>query len=122
MNRLKRAEKDRDELTSSKEGAENFMTREKEIRKRQNVLYQVHESTSMDNARQYADRRDSAKLQLEHERSKMKEGKDKQTALDVAYQAKKATYDAASKELNLVNSVSACLHSMTCVFLISDDS
>ena len=36
----------------------------------------------------------------------MKEGKDKQAALGIAYQAKKATYDAASKELNLVNSVS----------------
>ena len=95
-----------DELTSSKEGAEAFMTREKEIRIRQNVLYQVHESTSLENVKQYADRRNTAKVQLEHERSKMVEGEKMQVDLNIAYEAKKATYDAATNELKDVNSVS----------------
>ena len=106
MNRLKRADKERNDLSSSKEGAEEFMSREKEIRKRQNILYQVHEDTSMENVRQFATRRDDAKLLLEQERAKKKDGEEQLQILDCAYAEKKAEYEAVSKELAAVSSVS----------------
>ena len=106
VNRLKRADKERNDLSSSKEGAEEFMSREKEIRKRQNILYQVHEDTSMENVRQFATRRDDAKVLLEQERLKKKEGEEQLQVLDCAYAEKKAQYEAVSKELAAVSAVS----------------
>ena len=114
VNRLKKAEKDRDELSSSKEGAEAYIAREQKIRIRQNVLYQVHESTALDNVRQFTTRKDEAKAQLEHERSKMKDGEKELSALETAYVAKKAEYDAVCEERNGVMSVSLCTVTLIC--------
>ena len=93
-------------MSSSKEGAEEFIAREKEIRKRQNILYQVHENIALDNVKEFATRRDDAKVQLEQERAKKKECEDQLKVLDDAYANKKAEYEAASKELAAVSSVS----------------
>jgi structural maintenance of chromosome 4 len=41
VNRLKVAEKERDGLSSSKEEAEAYMEKERDIRRRKNILYQV---------------------------------------------------------------------------------
>jgi hypothetical protein len=60
----------------SKSEAEAFMEREREIRRKKNVLYQVLESTAKHNVRDFTTRRDEARGLLEHEQAKMKEGED----------------------------------------------
>ena len=49
VNRLKVAERERDNLSESKQEAEDFMKTEKNIRTKKNVLYQCWESTAQAN-------------------------------------------------------------------------
>lgn len=46
VNRLKIAERERDALSGSKAEAEAFLEKEKEIRRKKNVLYQIHEKAT----------------------------------------------------------------------------
>jgi structural maintenance of chromosome 4 len=52
VNRLKLAEKDRDNLLDSKVEAETFIEKEKNIRRKKNILYQLNELAAADVAQQ----------------------------------------------------------------------
>lgn len=105
VDRLKAAEKDRDGLADKKKEVEEVMERERQIRKRQNVIYQLHESTAMAKVKQFVVKRDDARASLEQERLKKKDGEDELVSLEKAYASKKAQYDAVKKELDDAQSV-----------------
>jgi hypothetical protein len=105
VDRLKAAEKDRDGLADKKKVVEEVMERERQIRKRQNVIYQLHENTAMAKVKQFVVKRDDARASLEQERSKKKNGEEELVSLEKAYASKKAQYDAVKKELDDAQSV-----------------
>lgn len=105
VDRLKAAEKDRDGLTDKKKEVEEVMERERQIRKRQNVIYQLHENTAMAKVKQFVVKRDDARASLEQERLKKKDGEEELVSLEKAYTSKKAQYDAVKKELDDAQSV-----------------
>ena len=100
VNRLKSAEKERDSLSGSKAEAEAFLDKEKEIRRRKNVLYQAHTAVALQNVQENIERRDQAKEKLECERAKHKDSQEQKQAMDKVYKSKKAEYDAVRKELD----------------------
>ena len=76
VNRLKVAEKDRDNLSDSKAEAEAFMAKERDIRKKKNVLYQVYEKVALDNVEKYTTSRNELVAKLDEEQSKIRKSED----------------------------------------------
>ena len=57
VNKVKVAERERDNLQESKDEAEAFMEKEREIRRAKNTLYQLHEKNARDNVAELEKRR-----------------------------------------------------------------
>ncbi len=106
MNRLKMAEKDRDNLLDSKVEAETFIEKEKNIRRKKNILYQLNERSAADAA-------DQAKSKVAQIQEKMqaikadKEAADQRRAeIEKEYETVKAERAKIEKELNSSTTVS----------------
>lgn len=106
VNRLKMAEKDRDNLLDSKVEAETFIEKEKNIRRKKNILYQLNERSAADAA-------DQAKSKVAQIQEKMqaikadKEAADKRRAeIEKEYETVKAERAKIEKELNSSTTVS----------------
>jgi deoxycytidine triphosphate deaminase len=82
------------------------MEREREIRRRKNVMLQLQESSALLNVKEFAVRRNEAKAQLDQEKSNMKDGEQQLVILEKEYEAKKKDYDTVMKELEGANLVS----------------
>ena len=100
VTRLKAAEKERDNLSGSKAEAEQFLGKEKEIRRLKNALYQAHEAVAMDNIKDFIDRRDAAKEKLEKERLKQKDSESELVQMEKTYTVTKKEHDQVKKELD----------------------
>jgi len=100
VNRLKVAEKDRDNLSSSKLEAEAFINKEKEIRKRKNILYQVYEKVANDNVVELTTRLGLAETKLAEEQTKICESDSLLKDKEVIYNATSKAYDAVAKEVD----------------------
>ena len=100
VNRLKVAEKDRDNLSSSKLEAEAFINKEKEIRKRKNILYQVYEKVANDNVVELTTRLGLAETKLTEEQTKICESDSLLKDKEVIYNATSKAYDAVAKEVD----------------------
>jgi len=100
VNRLKVAEKDRDNLSESKQEAEAFINQEKEIRKRKNILYQVYEKVATDNVVELTTRCGIAEAKLIEEQEKMSESDALLKEKEVIYNATSKAYDSVAKEVD----------------------
>ena len=100
VKRLKDAEKERDKLSGSKAEAEALMDKEKEIRRRKNVLYQAHEAVATKNVADFTERRKQAQEKLDYEKSKQQSSEDELKEIEATYKAEKAAYDAVHAELD----------------------
>ena len=99
VNRLKVAEKERDNLSDSKGDAEAFIEKEKEIRRRKNILYQIYESINLSNADDFTQRKQQAQEKLNHEKSKLSSTELKLVEMEKVYEQTKADFDAVDSEL-----------------------
>jgi chromosome segregation ATPase len=106
VNRLKMAEKDRDNLLDSKVEAETFIEKEKNIRRKKNILYQLNERSAADAADQA--RSKVAQIQEKMQAIKAdKEAADKRRAeIEKEYETVKAERAKIEKELNSSTTVS----------------
>lgn len=104
VNRLKLAEKERDNLSDSKQDAEIFMEKEKDIRRKKNVLYQINESIENANADDFKTRRVAVNEKLEKERGKLLSSEHKSQETEKLYQQTLADYNAVAAELQLTTS------------------
>ena len=86
INRLKIAERERDNLSGSKAEAEAFLEKEKEIRRKKNILYQIYEAIAQKNARDLSDRLDKANEKLARERSKLTESEESYKQMEHTYE------------------------------------
>jgi len=99
VNRLKVAEKERDNLSDSKGDAEAFIEKEKEIRRRKNILYQIYESISLSNADDFTQRKQQAQEKLNHEKLKLSSTELKLVEMEKVYEQTRADFDAVDSEL-----------------------
>lgn len=104
VNRLKVAEKERDNLSESKGDAEAFIEKEKEIRRRKNILYQVYESINLTNADDFNQRKQQAQEKLNYEKSKLSSTEAKLSDMEKVYEQTKADYESVENQLQKTTS------------------
>ena len=102
MNRLKIAERERDNLSSSKADAEMYRDKENQIRRKQNVLYQIHVNIASENIEKYEERLEKAMEKYNYEKSKLKTNEDQMN--DVLKQQTVATKEYHKIEIEVQKS------------------
>lgn len=105
VNRLKSAEKDRDGLSSKKAEVEAVIDREQQIRKRQNIIFQLHERSALAKVLSFEVKRNETKALLDQHCAKKKDGEEELLLLEKTYASKKSEYDIVKKELDEAQSV-----------------
>jgi len=128
VNKLKIAEKERDNLSDSKIEAELFLEKEREIRRKKNVLYQILESIAVINMDENNKRSEKLSEKLAAEKSKgaaminkLKEAKEKheqatkdRTTVYNDMQQCKSEYDAFERrDVKLIEDTKHCKSSIT---------
>lgn len=103
VNRLKIAEKERDNLNDSKVEAEEYMEKEKEIRKKKNLLYQYLENQANESIENLQTQLAAVTEKLDNEKSKVSETEAQLTAINKEYNEVKTEYDSVNHELELAN-------------------
>ncbi len=98
MNRLKVSEKERDNLSGSKQEAELFIEKEKDIRRKKNTLYQVLQNTASENVEIFSDRLQKANEKVTYERGKLAEIEGSMARIKSEYDECNALYNAVSAE------------------------
>lgn len=96
VNRLKLAERDRDNLSGSKAEAENYLEKERDIRRQQNVIYQAIQGVALKNVTDFQER-------LGKLNEKIAKGKAKRTEYDSKLKEMEKQYVQAHKEYNEVD-------------------
>jgi structural maintenance of chromosome 4 len=99
VNRLKVAERERDNLSESKLEAEEFMEKEKKIRTKKNVFYQSLESTANANVTDFEARLVKVEERLQSERSKVSEAESRLSVMQKEYDLVNGEYNGVSAEL-----------------------
>ena len=105
VNRLKAAEKDRDGLAGKKAEVEAVIDREQQIRKRQNIIFQLQESSALAKVTSYQVKRNETKALLDQHCAKKKDSEEELLSLERTYASKKSEYDIVKKELDEAQSV-----------------
>jgi structural maintenance of chromosome 4 len=99
VNRLKIAEKERDNLSGSKIEAEAFLETEKDTRRKKNILYQVFENAANVTCNEYAAKMEKSNEKLALEKSKLGETEQRLAVIQVEYEKVKAEHDKVNSEL-----------------------
>jgi structural maintenance of chromosome 4 len=99
VNRLKVAEKERDNLSGSKLEAEAFIEKEKDIRRKKNALFQVMEHAALAQAADVAAKQDKATEKLQGERAKHSDTEKRLAVIQAEYERVKADHDRVAAEL-----------------------
>jgi hypothetical protein len=98
VNRLKIAEKERDNLYGSKKEAENFMALESDLRAKKNNLYQGLEYVANKNTAASTVRQTQAVEKLKYEQNKASEAETKLALFQKEYETNNAEYIAIQNE------------------------
>jgi structural maintenance of chromosome 4 len=100
MNTLKQAEKERDNLSSSKEEAENFLNKEKNLRSKQNILFQVEETIDLKKLELLNKKLEETATKLEAEKLKFAEHNESMASKEITYKSVLNDYNSIEKELH----------------------
>lgn len=107
VNRLKVAEKERDNLTGSKNEAEAYLSKEREIQQKKNTLYQLLESTALKNCEDFGVRATQLTEKLTYERSKISSTAMRLKESQQKYERANQEHAAVENELHRSKSVRA---------------
>jgi uncharacterized small protein (DUF1192 family) len=99
VNRLKVAEKERDNLSGSKLEAEAFIEKEKDIRRKKNALFQVMEHAALAQAADVAAKQEKTTEKLQGERAKHSDTEKRLAVIQAEYERVKADHDRVAAEL-----------------------
>lgn len=106
VRRLKTSETEREHLSKSKDDAENYLGKEREIQTKKNLLYQINAFVAQQNVSAFQERQEKLSEKLAHEKSKiaaasssLKEAKEKNDRIT-------KEHAAMNQELQSCNSVS----------------
>ncbi len=106
VNRLKVAEKERDNLSGSKKEAEDFMALEANIRKEKNQLYQKHEHTANENTAALTARLQKVNEKQAKEKNKGADCEAKLAEMSKQYESGNTEYNSVKQELQKASLVS----------------
>ena len=96
VRRLKTSEAEREYYSKSKDDAENFLRKERDIQIQRNLLYQMQASQAQQNVSVYTERQKQFSEKLDHEKSKL-------SATSSSLKVAKDKYDVLTKEHNAMN-------------------
>ena len=99
LNRVKAVEKEKDSLESAKQEAESLLRKEREIRSKQNILYQLQIMRTATELEKLASKKAVAEEKLNDERSRLDSSKARISELEIALKQQKKDYDATYAEL-----------------------
>lgn len=105
VNRLKIAERERDNLSGSKAEAEIFIEKEKEVRRKQNILFQIFESACNDKIREFSAEKESVAEKLAIEKTRREDQEKIMKEKEKEYENKKREYENVSDDFNKANLV-----------------
>ncbi len=100
VHRLKVAERERDNLLDAKVEAETYLTKEREIQRKKNALYQLHEQTISKNVSDYEQRHKDLSEKLTHEKTKLHALEQEIVNEKREYEKAKKEHDTVQKELS----------------------
>ena len=99
LNRVKAVEKEKDSLESAKQEAESLLRKEREIRSKQNILYQMQIMRTATELEKLASKKVAAEGKLSDERSRLHSSKARISELETALKQQKKNYDETYAEL-----------------------
>jgi structural maintenance of chromosome 4 len=99
LNRVKAVEKEKDSLESAKLEAEALLKKERDIRSKQNILYQMNVMKYTNEIQKHSDKKSVVEKQLETEREKLGEADDRVAELEKGLKQQKREYDKIYAEL-----------------------
>jgi structural maintenance of chromosome 4 len=99
VNRLKVAERERDNLSGAKAEAEAFLEKENSIRSKKNILYQINEYNAAQNAQDLTTRLNTANEKLTYEKNKLKDNTEKFTSMEKEHATTEKLYNEIDAEL-----------------------
>jgi len=99
LNRVKAVEKEKESLEGAKLEAEALLNKEREIRRKKNILYQIHALQSSRDLSDQEEKRDSLTEELEQERVKLQQANDRVQEIESGLSAQTAEYEKAHAEL-----------------------
>lgn len=108
VNRLKISEKERDNLSGSKLEAEAFIAKEKDIRREQNMLFQLLEQAANNTAAELSGKFDKAQEKLVVEKSKLGDSEKRLAVISAEYEKIKGEHNRVDQELQKSSTVSVC--------------
>lgn len=99
LNRVKAAEKEKDGLADAKAEAEALMGKDREIRRKKNILFQIHAMHARNEKEEASKERDKFAEKMESQRSKLIEADSRVTEIEDGMADQKKEYDAVYVEL-----------------------
>lgn len=100
VNRMKIAERDRDNLSGSKEEAEDFLEKERDIRRKQNMLYQLFIYEAIHIVESTEAKKKEASERLAEEKKSRSENEALLKQSEKEYDSTKSKYDTICEELS----------------------
>ena len=99
LNRVKAAEKEKDGLAGAKAEAQSLIGKDRDIRRKKNILFQIHSMVARKEGEGAQEQREELVEQLEAERLKLKEADERVTEIENGMGEEKKEYDKVYKEL-----------------------
>ena len=99
LNRVKAVEKEKDSLQSAKLEAEALLGKEREIRRKQNILFQIHAAKAQKEIDFFKEKSQKVQEKLEVERQKMAEANERVREIEEALVERRKNYDIIYDEL-----------------------
>ena len=99
LNRVKALEKEKDNLEGAKLEAEALLNKEREIRRKKNILYQINHLSVKKEFEATKEQHESLTVELEQERIKLQNANDRVKEIESGISAQNAEYEKAHAEM-----------------------
>uniref|UniRef100_A0A7S2JYQ7 Structural maintenance of chromosomes protein n=1 Tax=Leptocylindrus danicus TaxID=163516 RepID=A0A7S2JYQ7_9STRA len=98
LNRVKAVEKEKDSLEGAKLEAEGLLGKEREIRRKKNILFQINASEITRDLEKVNSHRDELVEKLEEERSKLKAASDRVAEIEAGHKEQASEYEELHRQ------------------------
>merc|ERR1712161_44365 len=99
LNRVKAVEREKDNLEGAKQEAEALLGKERDIRRKQNILYQIHAMKADKESEKYTQQKETISEKLELERERVAQARKRIKEIENGLVKQRKDYDASYKEL-----------------------
>jgi structural maintenance of chromosome 4 len=99
LNRVKAVEKEKDNLEGAKQEAEALLAKENEIRRKENILYQINAMRSDKECIKITEKKDKVNKNLSHEKEKLEQADQRIQQIESGLADQRKDYDETFNEL-----------------------